>query len=227
MVDLEYVLPPIALVLMVAYVVFYLVSLFKKPFSTNLGINLLIYRQWSRQIIENPKDAIVAIQTLRNHITAASILASAAVVIAFFSFEKALSVDANQLEAVKFYVLGADLMACFLCMGLSVREASLAGFVAYSRPNPERLGKQDVKMHNFARESRLARLETPQLRRKVLTKTTRGMVMFWTMGIRLYYVAICLAGWLISPIVCIVIVCIVILIVAFLDRSHAFARNKD
>ena len=223
---LPFILPPIALAGVIAYAIFFIIKVRRHPLTTNVGVNLLLYRAWSQRIIMTPPDAILAVQTLRNHITAASILATAATVVAFFAFDRALADgSSSSLEAVQFFILGADLMAAFFCFALSVREASLAGFVSYGPRKGEEIQhlEDDVELQIPALmiAHRSMMINSAPRRIQILQKTTRAMVLFWTFGLRFYYLAVAIAGWIVSPIACICITAALLLLVAVLDRTHS------
>ena len=52
----------------------------KHPLATSIGLTDHVRRRWIRSVMENQRD-ILAVQTLRNHIMAATFLASTAMIV--------------------------------------------------------------------------------------------------------------------------------------------------
>lgn len=127
-VNLEYILPPIALGIYLLYMTVFFVLLIRHPLRLNVGLKMAVRKRWAHHVVAD-NQAIIAVQTLRNSQNAAGIFASASVVVAFFAFQQAqnLAGGTQQLQSAKFYVLGSVFVAAFLCFGLSVRENDQCG----------------------------------------------------------------------------------------------------
>lgn len=100
----EIIVPSISLFLFLLYLCTFYTLFFFRPMMTNLGLKMLVRRRWARQIVfEN--DTILAVQTLRNTVTAAGVFASAAVVVSFFAFNQGQTLvgDNMTLPGIKFY----------------------------------------------------------------------------------------------------------------------------
>jgi hypothetical protein len=132
--NLEAVLPPVAAALMVVYLGTFFVILLRHPLRVNLGLKMAIRRRWARHVVQD-NQALTAVQTLRNSQNAAGVFASAAVIVAFFSFQQGsnLCTAGQALQGVKFYVLGATLVASFIVFGISIREAEQCGYLSYAK----------------------------------------------------------------------------------------------
>ena len=120
-------------------------------------------------------------------------------------------------------------MAAFFCFALSVREASLAGFVSYGpRKGEEHVDDVEIQLSAPGLElaGRQIMMNSVPKRIQILQKTTRSMIILWTIGLRFYYMAVALAGWLVSPIACICITAALLLIVAMLDRTHSLPPDE-
>lgn len=77
---LEWVVISLSLGLLLAYHLWLLVRLRQKPLRTAIGLTQHVRRLWVESIVQERRD-ILAVQTLRNWIMAASLLASTAIVI--------------------------------------------------------------------------------------------------------------------------------------------------
>ncbi len=230
---LEWTLPPIALVLFGGYVTTYFVVLWRTPLRVNLGLKMALRRRWGAQVVR-ANEALIAVQALRNTMSATAVFASAAIIVAFFAFQQggASTASGLALQGVKFYCLGATLVAAFLVFGISVREAEHCGFLAYSDSAPDEWDSIEVPVVPRNQESnadlrvqmRVANKEV----RAVLAGTAAALSAFyWSMGLRFFYLAICIGGWVASPIACLVITTVVVVVMWFWDRtsSHALERS--
>ncbi|KAG8381621.1 hypothetical protein BUALT_Bualt06G0140600 [Buddleja alternifolia] len=80
---LDCVLVPVGLVLMVAYHIWLLRQIIRRPATTVVGINAINRRFWVRAMMEDTsKNGVLAVQTLRNNIMASTLLASTAIMLA-------------------------------------------------------------------------------------------------------------------------------------------------
>ncbi|XP_071703748.1 uncharacterized protein [Rutidosis leptorrhynchoides] len=80
--DLDYVLVPAGLVVMVVYHVWLIYEIRHKPASTVVGMNAINRRFWVTSMMEDTqKTGVLAVQTLRNNIMASTLLASTAIML--------------------------------------------------------------------------------------------------------------------------------------------------
>ncbi len=224
-VNLEYILPPIAAACIALYMGTYFVVLWHHPLRLNLGMKMAVRRRWAAHVVED-NQAIVAVQTLRNSQNAAAVFASAAVLVAFFAFQQGSTLVAAQstLQGVKFYVLGATLVCAFFVFGISIREAEAVGYLCYAKNSPREWDSIEVPLVPRVSDS------APALRREmtIANSATRKALaaaaaaqsaLFWALGLRFFYLAICIGGWIASPIACLCVTLVMLLCVFALDRN--------
>ncbi|KAF0900370.1 hypothetical protein E2562_031569 [Oryza meyeriana var. granulata] len=79
--ELDYVLVPLGLAVMVGYHAWLLLRVRRRPTTTVIGVNAINRRIWVRHIMEDSsgKHAVLAVQTIRNNIMASTLLASTAI----------------------------------------------------------------------------------------------------------------------------------------------------
>jgi hypothetical protein len=63
-VNLEYILPPIALAVFLTYMTSYFVLLWRHPLRLNLGLKMAVRRRWAAHVVHD-NQALIAVQTLR------------------------------------------------------------------------------------------------------------------------------------------------------------------
>ncbi|PWA44624.1 hypothetical protein CTI12_AA523860 [Artemisia annua] len=80
--DLDFVLVPVGLLVMVVYHVWLLYQIRHKPARTVVGMNAISRRFWVSSMMEDTqKTGVLAVQTLRNNIMASTLLASTAIML--------------------------------------------------------------------------------------------------------------------------------------------------
>lgn len=224
-VNLEYILPPIAAAVFISYLVVFFAILWRHPLRLNLGLKMAVRRRWAAHVVRD-NQAITAVQTLRNTQNAANVFASAAVIVAFFAFQQAanLSTSGQTLQAVKFYVLGATFVAGFLMFGISLRESEHCGYLSYASQDAGEWNDIEIPLVARTKESDAAirremTIANPKTRQKVAGEAAAHAVFYWAMGLRMFYLAVCIGGWVASPIACLVITVVMVVVMYFLDRS--------
>jgi uncharacterized membrane protein len=223
-VDLEYVLPPIAASMFVGYMLTFFLVLWRHPLRLNLGVKMAVRRRWAVHVVED-NQAIIAVQTLRNTQNAAGVFASASVIVAFFAFQEGSTLsNSNQtFQGIKFFMLGATLVGAFFVFGISIREAEAVGYLSYSKPTKEWDDIEVPLVHrsmdsspSLRREMIIANMET---RKGVAGTAAVHSIFYWGLGLRFFYLGICIGGWIASPIACIIVTFLMVVAMYFLDRS--------
>jgi uncharacterized membrane protein len=161
------------------------------------------------------------------------VFASAAVIVAFFAFQQGatLSTAGQTLQGVKFYVLGATLVSAFVVFGISIREAEQCGYLSYARSMPKEWDDIEVPVvprsadssPAIRREMIIANMET---RQKLTANAAAQSLFYWALGLRFFYLAICIGGWIASPIACLVIAVLMIVLMFFWDRSTSLLLER-
>ena len=172
---------------LLAYHIYLVYMVRTKPLKTSIGLTNRLRRGWVETVMEEKRD-VLAVQTLRNWVMAASFLASTAILLAIgilsvaFRFEK-LSATAEVLNLVgsqnetlwfvKLLLLTVDFFFAFFNFSLAIRYYNHASF-----------------MINVPGDR--GSLASPEYIAKVLHRGT----LHYTIGMRGYYLAIPFALWL-------------------------------
>ncbi len=230
---LEVTLPPIALALFVGYMATFFVVLWRHPLRLNIGLKMAVRRRWGAHVVHG-NQALIAVQTLRNTMTATGVFASAAIIVSFFAFQQGSTSTSNGLvlQGVKFYCLGATLVAAFLVFGISVREAENCGFLAFAESLPTEWNEIEVPLVPRSQESnanmrREMTVANTDIRASLAGNSAALSAFYWAMGLRFFYLAICIGGWVASPIACLVITVAMLVLMWFWDRTSSHAMQKD
>jgi uncharacterized membrane protein len=205
----EVIIAGIALLILLCYHCYLVVMVRKNPLKTSVGLTNRVRREWVKTIIEEKRD-ILAVQTLRNWVMAASFLASTAILLAIgilnvafkpeglSALTKAVNLVGSQNETlwfVKLLLLTVDFFFAFFNFSLAIRHYNHASYMI------------NVPLE---RDS----LASPDYVAQVLHSGT----LHYTIGMRGYYLAIPFAVWLFGP-TWFLIGTVILLIVLFkLDR---------
>jgi uncharacterized membrane protein len=210
----------------------YFVLLWRHPLRLNLGLKMAVRRRWAAHVVHD-NQAIIAVQTLRNSQMASGVFASAAVIAAFFAFQQGanLATSGQSFQGIKFYCLGAILVAAFLVFGISIRESEQCGYLSFAQPLPKEWNEIEVPIvprstdSNAAlrREMTIANLET----RGLLAGSAVALsVFYWALGLRFFYIGVCIGGWIASPIACVIVTVIMVCIMYLWDRSVSSGMER-
>ncbi|KAL5219763.1 hypothetical protein ABZP36_024476 [Zizania latifolia] len=212
--QLDYVLVPLGLAVMVAYHAWLLHRIRRRPATTVIGINAINRRIWVRHIMEEPsgKHAVLAVQTMRNSIMASTVLASVAItlsslVAALMASGVAHGVFSGQGQgrgqlvvgaggeaalSVKFFAILVCFLLAFLLNVQSIRYYSHTGLLV------------NVPLHAH-------RLRRPGLAVDYVTAALNRGSYFWSLGVRAFYFSCPVFLWLFGPIpmfaACLAMVC--------------------
>lgn len=175
----------------IAYHTHLYIKIRQHPLSTAIGITNHARQMWVKGVIRDRRD-ILAVQTLRNQVMAATFLASTAILISLGSFNAAfrpgvfgeishalnlLGTKTEILWMLKLMVLGILFFITFFNFTLSIRYYNHAGFMINSVE------------HNDATVSENA-----------VTKVLNHGALHYTMGMRGFYLSVPMALWLFGPV---------------------------
>ncbi|KAJ1267314.1 hypothetical protein BS78_07G046400 [Paspalum vaginatum] len=201
--ELDYVLVPLGLAVMVGYHLWLLLRIRRRPETTVIGINAINRRIWVRHIMKDPsgKHAVLAVQTLRNTIMASTVLASVAITLSslvaalmasgaahgLFSAGSGASSSATIVVGaggetaltIKFFAVLVCFLVAFLLNVQSIRYYSHTGLLV------------NVPLGAHRRPARAIGYVTGTL--------NRGFY-FWSLGVRAYYFSCPVFLWLFGPI---------------------------
>ncbi|XP_040382903.1 uncharacterized protein LOC102721187 [Oryza brachyantha] len=214
--ELDYVLVPMGLAVMVAYHAWLLLRIRRRPATTVIGINAINRRIWVRHVMEEPsgKHAVLAVQTMRNSIMASTVLASVAITLSSLvaalmasgvahtilssgggdgGGELLVGATGETALSVKFFAILVCFLVAFLLNVQSIRYYSHTGFLV------------NVPLHAHRRRRR------PGLAVDYVTDTLNRGSYFWSLGVRAFYFSCPVFLWLFGPIpmfaACLLMVC--------------------
>ncbi|KAG6655328.1 hypothetical protein CIPAW_05G208500 [Carya illinoinensis] len=228
--DLDYLIVPTGLTVMLAYHMWHLYRIVQHPNKTAIGINAINRRLWVQAMMEDsPKNGVLAVQTLRNNIMASTLLASTVIMLSSLiallmsssSWEKSLYLvfgDRTELGfSIKFFSILVCLLFAFLLNLQSVKYYSHASILINV---PFKKVSSSPHYHHLAAEH-------------VARTVNRGSY-FWSLGLRAFYFSFPLFFWLFGPIPMLLSCFVLVFMLYFLDVTLEFgsavayfAEGKD
>ena len=187
---LELTITLVTFLIILTYHVYLFIRTRRAPLSTAIGITYHVRHNWVQSVMQNGRD-ILAVQTLRNQVMAATFLASTAILISlgllgvafqpgvFNEISHALNIIGTKNETlwmIKLLVLAVLFFSAFFNFTLTIRYYNHAGMMINI---PE--------AHDPA--------ATPETVSKVLNNGARH----YTLGMRGYYLAVPATLWLFGP----------------------------
>ncbi|XP_062196303.1 uncharacterized protein LOC133899330 [Phragmites australis] len=223
--QLDLVLVPLGLAVMVVYHLWLLFRIRRHPETTVIGINAINRRIWVRHIMEESsgKHAVLAVQTMRNSIMASTVLASVAITLSslvaalmasgaahglFGGSESQLVVGAHGEVAmsIKFFAILVCFLVAFLLNVQSIRYYSHAGLLV------------NVPLRAHRR---------PACAVGYVTTTLNRGVYFWSLGVRAYYFSCPVFLWLFGPIPMCASCLAMVAALYFLDVNKEWDKNDE
>lgn len=213
--DLDFILVPSGLLIMVFYHVWLVYRILRHPAKTVIGINAMNRRIWVQNIMEDTaKNGILAVQTLRNNIMASTLLASTAIMLTSLiaALMTASITGSSQVLRGSSIVFGdrSDL-------GLSIKFfAILVCFILAFL-----LNVQSVRYYSHAsilitvpiKRQRIA----PEFAAEYVSRALNKGSYFWSLGLHAFYISLPLFLWVFGPIPMILCSLILVCLLYFLD----------
>ncbi|KAI3735810.1 hypothetical protein L6452_15327 [Arctium lappa] len=215
--DIDYVLVPSGLGIMIVYHIWLVYTLLTNPRRTVMGLNAESRHQWVFSMMADPlKNGVLAVQTIRNNIMASTLLATTAITLSsiisvFVSSFSDSNHEASQLvygnktpllSSVKYFAILLCFLVAFLCNVQSIRYYAHVSFLATVPTFIDRREPINYVARNLNRGS-----------------------MFWSIGLRAFYFSFPLFLWIFGPIPMFVCCCIMSFVLYFLDTTTSFTRN--
>ena len=162
----------------------------RAPLSTAIGITNHVRIKWVQSIMQNGRD-ILAVQTLRNQVMAATFLASTAILISlgllsvafrtdvFNEISHALNITGTKNETlwmIKLLVLAALFFSAFFNFTISIRYINHAGLMI-----------------------NIPEAHDPTVTLETVSEVLNHGALHYTLGMRGYYLAVPAALWLFGP----------------------------
>ncbi|ONK59058.1 uncharacterized protein A4U43_C08F2550 [Asparagus officinalis] len=215
--ELDYVLVPLGIGLMVAYHFWLLFRVISQPTKTVIGINAINRRLWVRTMMKDFKNAVLAVQTFRNNIMVSTLMASTAItlssLIAVLMTNGSLIHDSQTLfignksdlnNSIKFFSILVCFLLAFLMNVQSIRYYSHANILI----NVPIAKNRAVAVNYVARA------------------LNRGGY-FWSIGLRAYYFSFPLFLWVFGPIPMFVCCVVMVFVLYFLDVNTDGGGGED
>jgi len=187
----EIMLVVLAAVVIIAYHAHLYTKVRREPLQTAVGITNHARQMWVKGVIREKRD-IMAVQTLRNQVMAATFLASTAILISLGSFSAAfrpgvfdgishglnlLGTKTETLWMFKLMLLGILFFVTFFNFTLAIRYYNHAGFMINT------FGQSDATVSAEA-----------------VTQVINHGALHYTIGMRGFYLSVPLALWLFGPV---------------------------
>lgn len=197
-------------VVVLAYHAHLYIKIRQKPLSTAIGITNHARQMWVKAVIRDKHD-ILAVQTLRNQVMAATFLASSAILLSLGSFSAAfrpgvfselshaLNLVGTKTEALwmlKLMLLGILFFFTFFNFTLSIRYYNHAGFM----------------INSFADNDAI-------VSEKAVTHVLNHGAQHYTIGMRGFYLSVPIALWLFGPVWMLIGSLVLIAVLYRLDRE--------
>ncbi|XP_023001060.1 uncharacterized protein LOC111495313 [Cucurbita maxima] len=207
---LEYVMVPLGFTVLVGYHLWLIITIYRSPKRTVIGINAESRRQWVATIVSDPeKNAVLGVQTIRNNIMASTLMATTTITVGSLI---SVFVGSSSSTGKYRYILLCFLVA-FLCNVQSIRYYAHASF--------------------------LVTLPAGEGRKDYLAAILNRGSLFWSIGLRAFYFAIPFFLWIFGPLSMFFSCYLIVFVLYFLDftRTSSYdpygyvqkeeANNKD
>lgn len=161
----------------------------KDPLSTTIGQNYEMRRAWSALMIVNPAKHFTAVQTIRNTIMSASMLASTSVALNTATFVFLINYE-NIPGIGDLNVFGTDrIKPAYKLLSLTI--CFLFSFFCYM---------QSIRMNNHASfQISMSSTDCPFVDDQVISDNLNSSANFFTLGSRGYILAFIIILWLFGP----------------------------
>ncbi|KAL6011541.1 hypothetical protein ACLOJK_001989 [Asimina triloba] len=215
--QLDLVLVPMGLLVMGIYHGWLLFTILRYPKCTVIGLNAMARQRWVKSIMADPlKNGILAVQTLRNNIMASTLLASTAITLSSL-IGVVVSGTSLATKSPSNIVYGNKSQLLFSIKYFTILICFLLAFL---------FNVQCIRY--YAHVSFLLSVSPPRDAGLSITYVgrclNRGSV-FWSLGLRAFYVSFPLFLWIFGPIPMFVCCCVMSCALYFLDSTTDFSRH--
>ncbi|WOK92523.1 hypothetical protein Cni_G01214 [Canna indica] len=214
---LDLVMVPLGLLLQVIYNLWLLTTIIRDPKRTVIGLNAQVRERWVKAMMaDSMQNAILAVQTVRNNIMAATVLGTTAItlvsLISIFVSATSPSSYASRIlygnksataDSIKFFSVSLCFILAFLCNVQCIRYCTHVSFLI-TQPA---MGDGSAISPDYVTRS-----------------LNRGSY-FWSLGLRAFYVSFTLFLWIFGPIPMLVSSVVMCCLLFFLDTTTEFTRG--
>ncbi|CAJ2675983.1 uncharacterized protein LOC123918397 [Trifolium pratense] len=210
--DLDYVLVPIGMLVLLFYHAWLLYTIIRHPSSTVIGLNAQTRYQWILFMMSDPlKNGVLAVQTIRNNIMASTLLATTAITLSsligvFASNESETKLVYGNKSSINSSIKRLSMSLCFLVAFLcNMQSIRYYAHVSFLITTPALKGKKDFIEY--------------------VAKTLNRGSYSWSLGLRAFYLSIPLVLWIYGPIPMFVCSCFTSFLLYFLDTTTQITRE--
>eukprot|EP00249_Psilotum_nudum_P015605 c25422_g1_i1 orf=418-1134(+) len=215
--DMDRILVPAGVFLLLAYHSRLVYRVLKFPTTTIIGLNQINRRAWVYHMMKDGmRNGVLAVQTLRNNIMAGTLLATAAITLSSliaviisssttaYSPETLIFGERGSLtSSIKLLCILMCFLFAFLCNVQSVRYFSHASFLI------------SIPMGDDA----------PELTREYVARAVLRGSQFWSIGLRVFYFSLPLILWIFGPIPMFSSSLVLLMVLHFLDTAENSEQN--
>ncbi|EAZ41543.1 hypothetical protein OsJ_26068 [Oryza sativa Japonica Group] len=204
--ELDYVLVPMGMAVMVAYHAWLLLRIRRRPATTVIGINAINRRIWVRHVMEEAsgKHAVLAVQTMRNSIMASTVLASVAITLSSSSprsWPAALPTASSPPAPATARARSSSAPAARRrCRSSSSPSSSASSSPSSSTSSPSATTATPASSSTVPLHAHRHRRRRPGLAVDYVTATLNRGSYFWSLGVRAFYFSCPVFLWLFGPI---------------------------
>ncbi|XP_021736408.1 uncharacterized protein LOC110702952 [Chenopodium quinoa] len=214
---LDFVLVPLGLLILGIYHSWLAFTMIRRPLRTVVCLNTIIRHQWVHHMMKDQgKNGILGVQTIRNNLKAATVLASTAITLS--SLISAIVSSTSNLTFTIHTTKYLSVLICFLvaffCNMQSIRYYAHVSFLL-NVPPPS----VDEDREEFVEY--------------VSQQLYRGSL-FWSLGLRAFYFSFPLLLWIFGAIAMLASSCLLVILLYFLDTAtsspsylRSYTVNKD
>ncbi|XAR71559.1 hypothetical protein NMG60_11017896 [Bertholletia excelsa] len=203
---LDYTLVPSGLLILGAYHAWLLHRIVHHSSTTVIGLNAINRRFWVRAMMQDSKNGILAVQTLRNNIMASTVLASTAIMLSSV-IAVLMSNAGGGNSAGRFFGILVCFLGGFLLTVQSIRYYSHAGMLI------------NVPVDQ--------RCQSHRLSVEYVERTLNKASYFWSMGLRAFYFSFPLFLWIFGPIPMFISCPVLVLLLYFLDFTFEKGQAEE
>ncbi|CAO2821414.1 unnamed protein product [Amaranthus hypochondriacus] len=187
---LDYSLVPSGLLVMVCYHVWLFHKIIKQPTKTIVGIHAINRRYWVQAMMEDSKNGVLAVQTLRNNIMASTLLASTAIMLSSVIAVLMTSHSSGHMFGL---VIGDSSQMGFSIKFFSILVCFLLAFL---------LNVQSIRYYSHASiliNVPFKNISSPYLTPNYVARIVNRGGYFWSLGLRAFYFSFPLFLWIFGP----------------------------
>ncbi|KAL9225105.1 hypothetical protein vseg_001067 [Gypsophila vaccaria] len=208
---LDYSMVPLGIMIMVVYNVWLWVKIVKHPSTTIVGMHSISRRFWVHAMMEDNKNGVLAVQTLRNNIMASTLLASTAITL---SSVIAILMTSQGSDRAIGHIIGDASAATYSFKFFSIMICFLLAFL---------LNVQSIRYYSHA--SILINVPLKKVTSSYLTADYVAQIVnkggyFWSLGLRAFYFSLPMFLWIFGPIQ--MFICCVALVILFFFLDFTF-----